>query len=161
MGSLVTNPPVPSLCSPPTCVVARHPDQRPAARRAVAVMAVPPTRVLSLVPLLPGLLQWVSLAQFLVFASRAGVVQPASLARIRNTLRLVQGWVGLRDTRFVILIQVHSYPSGKAITARPLLCTRPIAISLNRGRARSSLRAPSSIETRTLSARALLDDGDG
>jgi len=73
-----------------------------------------------LVPLLPGLLLWALLAQFLVFASPGGVVQPPSLARVKNTLHLVQGRVGLQDVRCVALIQVHSYPSGKAIRARPL-----------------------------------------
>src|SRR5258708_2390203 len=120
MGSSVPSPPVPFLCSPLACVSARHPDQRPVAPRAVAVMAAPPTPVLSLAPSSLGLLLWLSLALFLVFASPGGVVQPPSPARVRHTLRLVPGLVGLRDARCVALIQVHSCPSGKTIRAMPL-----------------------------------------
>src|SRR6266446_5010622 len=120
MGRSVTSPPVPLLYSPPTCVVARHPDQRQVAPLAVAVMAVPHTRVLSLAASLPESLLWVSLALFLAFASPGGVVQPPSPARVRHTLRLVQGWVDSRDARCVALIQVHSYLFGKATRARPL-----------------------------------------
>src|SRR5258708_6970192 len=120
MDSSVTSPAVPLLRSPPTCVVAQHPDQRLVAPRAVAIVAVPPTRVLLLALSLPGLLLWVSWALFSVFTSPGGVVQRRSLARVRHTLRRVPGWVGLRDARRVTLIQVHSYPSGKAIRAKPL-----------------------------------------
>jgi hypothetical protein len=69
---------------------------------------------------LPGLLLWVSLVLFLEFASHGGVVQLLPPARVRHILRLAQGLVDLRDARCVVLIQVRSYRSGKAITAMPL-----------------------------------------